>query len=101
MKTATEIMLEVCLEYGIKPDDLRDRHGKRGRISDARHAFVNRLNVFGHFSIREIAKFTGMNAASVKYHLYPKAREKNVRNLLNRNLRLAQQEYEQMMEARA
>lgn len=92
MSAARTIILAVCEEYGVTPVELRSTTAVKTRAAFvARGAAISRLRQAA-FSLRWIARYLGINVSTVKYHLYPKAREKSSRGYLMRELRAAHRE---------
>jgi DNA-binding CsgD family transcriptional regulator len=77
---AKAIILAVCQEYGVSPDDLSRTTSRRGHISTARRGAILRLKL-ARYSIAQIAGFLKVNYSTVAYHLYPRRREHVKRNV--------------------
>jgi transposase-like protein len=72
--SAKQIIQDVCDEFGVTVERLTNGRTRKGVVSLARYAAINRMWL-EDFSIRQISRFLKVNYATVQYHLYPKRRE--------------------------
>jgi hypothetical protein len=77
--SAKQIIQDVCNEFGVSVERLTNGRTRKGVVSLARYAAINRMWL-EDFSIRQISRFLKLNYSTVSYHLYPKRREHVRRN---------------------